>query len=172
MAGFASTVTKSEVSRLKCFGIDLSGVSQPERLEMNTIKRMKKVWAGCSIVLGMALILTAWLPTDLSAGSKGHAFGKSATTEKSGVSQLPGEPIKVLTPGEPIKVLIPSDPIKIRNHPGDPSGSAGNDRGIIIVSGKGGKDASTTLDAKKIQQGIKINPGGPVELNPQPLPPR
>jgi len=130
---------------------------------MNTIKRMKKVWAGFATVLGMALILTAWLSTDLSAGSKGPAFGKSATTEKSGISQIPGEPVKV---------LIPNKPIKVRNHPGDPSGSAGNDRGIIIVSGKGGKDASTTLDAKNIPQGIKINPGGPVELNPQPLPPK
>ena len=107
-----------------------------------------------AIVLGMALILTAWLPTDLSAGSKGHAFGKSADTGNSGISQIPGEPVKV------------------RNTPTDPSASGGNDRGIIIVSGKGGKDASTTLDAKKIQQGIKINPGGPVELNPQPLPPK
>jgi hypothetical protein len=140
---------------------------------MNTIKRIKKVWASCVMVLGMALILTAWLPTDSSAGSKGHAFGKGPANLNAGNSQIPTEPMKVRSlPGEPVKVLIPSDPIKVRNHPGDPSSSAGNDRGIIIVSGKGGKDASTTLDAKKIQQGIKINPGGPVELNPQPLPPR
>jgi hypothetical protein len=61
---------------------------------------------------------------------------------------------------------------RTQSGPSSVSASGANDRGIIIVSGKGGKDASTTLDAKKIQQGIKINPGGPVELNPQPLPPK
>ena len=60
---------------------------------------------------------------------------------------------------------------RTQSGPSSVSASEGNDRGIIIVSGKGGKDASTNVDAKKIQQGTKINPGGPVELNPQPLPP-
>lgn len=61
---------------------------------------------------------------------------------------------------------------RTQSGPSSVSASEGNDRGIIIVGGKGGKDASTSLDAKKIQQGNKINPGGPVELNPQPLPPK
>jgi hypothetical protein len=136
-------------------------------LDMNTIKQMKKMWASCAIVLGMALILTAWLPTDLWAGSKGHAFGNKAETGNAGISQIPNEPFKVrniLT--DPSKVLIPGEPHKVRNTPTDPSASGGNERGIIIVSGKGGKDA------KKSQEGIKINPGDAVELNPQPLPPR
>jgi hypothetical protein len=134
--------------------MDFYRVLQQRRLEMNTINRINEVWASFATVVGMALILTAWLPTDLSAGSRGHAFGNKAETGNAGISQIPGEPVKA------------------RNTPTDPSASRGNDRGIIIVSGKGGKDASTTLDAKKIQQGIKINPGGPVELNPQPLPPK
>jgi hypothetical protein len=117
---------------------------------MNTIKR-KKAWAGCSMVLGMALILTAWLATDLSAGTKGNAFGKSATTEKSGVSQLPGEPVKVLIPGEPVKKIQQS----IKINPGGP----------VELNPQ-------PLPPKAFQQGIKINPGGPVGLNPQPLPPR
>ena len=131
---------------------------------MNTTKRDNKVWVGLAIVLGMALILTAWLPKDLSAGSKGHAFGSKAETGNAGISQVPSDAVKVRSQ--------PGTPIKVRNTPTDPSASGGNDRGIIIVSGKGGKDGSTKLDAKKIQQGIKVNPGGPVELNPQPLPPK
>jgi hypothetical protein len=133
-------------------------------LDMNTINQIGKVWASFAAVVGMALIFTAWLPTDLSAGSKGHAFGKAAETGNSGISQIPQESVKFRSQ--------PSDPIKVRNTPSEPSASGVNDRGIIIVSGKGGKDAATTLDAKKVQQGVKINPGGPVELNPQPLPPK
>ncbi len=121
---------------------------------MDQIRDVQELWSSFAIVLGIALILTAWLPTDLWAGSKGHGFGKSAETGNSGISQIPG------------------DPVKVRSIPSVPHTSVGDDRGIIIVSGKGGKDASTTLDAKKIQQGVKINPGGPVELNPQPLPPK
>jgi hypothetical protein len=121
---------------------------------MDQIRDLQELWSSFAIVLGIALILTAWLPTDLWAGSKGHGFGKSSETGNSGISQIPG------------------DPYKVRSIPSDPHTSVGDDRGIIIVSGKGGKDASTTLDAKKIQQGVKINPGGPVELNPQPLPPK
>jgi hypothetical protein len=130
---------------------------------MDQIRDVQELWSSFAIVLGIALILTAWLPTDLWAGSKGHEFGKSAETANSGISQIPGDPVKV---------LIRTDPYKVRSIPSDPHTSAGDDRGIIIVSGKGGKDASTTLDAKKIQQGVKINPGGHVELNPQPLPPK
>jgi hypothetical protein len=52
------------------------------------------------------------------------------------------------------------------------SAAGGSERGIIIVSGKGGKDAATKVNARKVQQGVKVNPGGPVELNPQPLPPK
>jgi hypothetical protein len=141
---------------------------------MVEIRDVQKLWSSFAIVLGIALILTAWLPTDLSAGSKGHAFGKADATGNSGINKSPQEPIKVRSgPTDPYKVRnIPSDPHKVRNIPTEPSASGGNDRGIIIVSGKEGKDASTKLDAKKIRQGIKINPGGPVELNPQPLPPR
>jgi hypothetical protein len=72
-ARLASAITKSVVSRLKCFGIGLGGVLQPKSLEINTIKRMKKVWPIPAIVLGIAL-LAAGLPTDISAGSKGYAF--------------------------------------------------------------------------------------------------
>jgi hypothetical protein len=61
---------------------------------------------------------------------------------------------------------------RTQSGPSSVSASGVNERGIIIVGGKGGKDASTTLDAKKIQQGNKINQGGPVQLNPQPLPPK
>jgi hypothetical protein len=121
---------------------------------MDEIRDVQELWSRFAIVLGIAIILTAWLPTDLSAGSKGPAFGKADATGISGINKSPQEPTKV------------------RNYPTDSSASGGNDRGIIIVSGKGEKDASTRLDAKKIQQGIKINPGGPVELNPQPLPPK
>jgi hypothetical protein len=130
---------------------------------MDQIRDVQELWSSFAIVLGIALILTAWLPTDLWAGSKGHGFGKSAETGNSGISQIPGDPVKV---------LIPTEPHKVRSIPSVPHTSVGDDIGIIIVSGKGGKDASTTLDAKKIQQGVKINPGGPVELNPQPLPPK
>jgi hypothetical protein len=154
-----------------------------KREMMDEIRDVQKLWSSFAIVLGIALILTAWLPTDLSAGSKGPVFGKAGATENSGINKSPQESIKVRSiptdpykvrsiPSDPHKVVIPSQPVKVRNTPTDPSASGGNDRGIIIVSGKGGKDASTTLDAKKIQQGIKINPGGPVELNPQPLPPK
>jgi hypothetical protein len=52
------------------------------------------------------------------------------------------------------------------------SAAGGSDRGIIIVGGKGAKDASTKVNATKAQHGAKINPGGPVQLNPQPLPPK
>jgi hypothetical protein len=126
---------------------------------MVTMKRMKKMWTNYTIVLGIALIVTAWLPTDLFAGSKGRAVGNGSTTNwNAGNNKLPGDPVKIRAQ--------PSEPIKVRNTPTDPSASGGNERGIIIVSGKGGKDA------KKIQQGIKINPGDAVGLNPQPLPPR
>ena len=69
-------------------------------------------------------------------------------------------------------VLAKDTRSRTQNGPSSVSASGVNERGIIIVGGKGGKDASTALDAKKIQEGIKINPGGPVELNPQPLPPK
>jgi len=69
-------------------------------------------------------------------------------------------------------VLAKDTRSRTQSGPSSVSASSGNDRGIIIVSGKGGKDGSTKLDAKQIQQGIKINPGGPVEINPQPLPPK
>jgi hypothetical protein len=69
-------------------------------------------------------------------------------------------------------VLAKDTRSRTQNGPPSVSASDGNDRGIIIVSGKGGKDASTKLDAKNIQQRTKINPGGTVELNPQPLPPK
>jgi hypothetical protein len=121
---------------------------------MDEIRDVQELWSRFAIVLGIAIILTAWLPTDLSAGSKGPSFGKSDATGIPGINKSAQEPIKV------------------RNYPTGSSASGGKDRGIIIVSGKGGKDASNRLDAKKIQQGIKINPGEPVELNPQPLPPK
>ena len=121
---------------------------------MKTTKRNNKAWIGLAIVLGIALIITAWLPAGLSAGSKGRAVGNGTANWNAGNNQIPNEPIKV------------------RNTPTDPSASGGNERGIIIVSGKGGKDGSTKLDAKQIHRGIKINPGDAVGLNPQPLPPR
>jgi hypothetical protein len=111
----------------------------------------------------MAFILTAWLATDLPAGTKGNAFGKSATTEKSGVSQIPGEPTKIRTPTDSVKVMIPTEPTKVRNHPGDP---------FKINPGDAVGLNPQPLPPKAFQQSIKINPGGPVELNPQPLPPR
>jgi hypothetical protein len=61
---------------------------------------------------------------------------------------------------------------RTQNSPSSVSAPEGNDRGIIIVSGKKEKNAANKVDVKKIRQGTKINPGGPVELNPQPLPPK
>jgi hypothetical protein len=69
-------------------------------------------------------------------------------------------------------VLAKDSRSRTQSGPSSVSASGVDDRGIISVSGKEGKDAPTRLDSKKILPGNKINPGGPVQLNPQPLPPK
>ncbi len=61
---------------------------------------------------------------------------------------------------------------RAKNVPSSVSSSPGDDRGIIIVSGKKGRDAASKFDAQKVQESSKIDPGGAVSLNPQPLPPK
>jgi hypothetical protein len=63
-----------------------------------------KRWAVLAIMLGVALVLTAWLPTDLSAKGGGGGSGNKAHNVNSAIRQIPGNPDTVLNPNPlPIK---------------------------------------------------------------------
>ncbi len=78
---------------------------------MRRTTRSGEWFAVGAIVLGTALILTAWLPSESSAGQKGSALGNKATSN-AGIRQHPNAPIKVRIPQDPVKGLGPVDPIK------------------------------------------------------------